>query len=252
MQIKMDTSQVDRYAEKLGTLHRSALPTAVRATLNGAAFEMKKNTLLSEASKAFTQRDRNFFKAFSRVDMAKGWDVDTMKATVGFMEKGLKGSNNYAVKNLEQQEEGGKIGGRSFIPMRTSRTGRSDRKKVKAGNRIEDIRNKRMTPINSRSGNRKQQFIKAAIYSLQHEDGLVLGHRASSGGRTLWRIESISQNTKSRKLHIKAVPIYNVKPNRSVSVKATNFVEKAAMKARKVMPEIFKHEAERQFKKHLG
>jgi hypothetical protein len=250
--IKFDTSQVDAYADKLGTLKRSALPTAVRATLNGAAFRMKKNTLLKEASKAFTQRDKNFFKAFSKVEMAKGWDVDQMVATVGFSERGLVGSNNYAVKNLEQQEDGGKIGGRSFIPMRTARSGNSSSKKVRANYRVSDLRKKKITEINRRSGSPKQQFIKAAMYALEHEDGLVLGHRTSSGGRTLWKIERITQNIKSRKLHIKAIPIYNVRANRSVSVKATNFVEKAAVRAKTVMPKIFQHEAERQFKKHLG
>jgi hypothetical protein len=85
--------------------------------LNKAAFDVKQNTMLKSAEASFVKRQPNFFKANSRVEMASGWDLDKMQATVGFNSSGLKGgSNNHAVEDLEQQERGGTIKSRSFIP----------------------------------------------------------------------------------------------------------------------------------------
>jgi hypothetical protein len=46
----------------------------------------------------FVKRQPNFFKRFSAVEMAKGFDVGTMSATIGMVRDGLKGgSGNRAV-----------------------------------------------------------------------------------------------------------------------------------------------------------
>jgi hypothetical protein len=248
MIFKIDISAVDDYAKVLSQLHRKHLPSAIRSTLNSAAFDVKKNTLLKSA-KRFTNRDKNFFKANSTVDMAKGFNVDRMEAAVGMYENKVKDkSTNYAVKDLEQQEEGGTIKGKTFIPMRTARTSRSPKRKTTTKARIGRLKGKTITKINPRSGNKSQQFIKAAFHSIQHEDGFVLGHRTKSGGRTVWKIEAISQSIKKRTLKIKAKPLYNFKKGRSIKVRGRHFMEKAAEKSAKKMEVIFKKEAERQIK----
>lgn len=250
---EIDSSAVDKYAEKLATLHKSALPTAIRNTLNKAAFNVKQGTLADSAKKNFVNRDKNFFKANSTVKMATGWDIAKMQSEVGMIEKGLQGgSNNYAIKDLEQQEHGGKIDGKSFIAMRGARTGKNTNKKVRSNARMGTIPSN-VTPINRRSGaSRSQQFIRAAMYAIKNSDGYVLGHQTKGGGRTLWKVDSVSINVKSRRMRIKATPLYNVKKDRSVKVKATHFMEEAAMKSAKGMPKTFERAAEFQIKKHLG
>lgn len=251
MKFELDTKGIEDYAKKLSRLHKSAVPTVVRNTLNGAAFDVKKRTLPSESEKAFVNRSKNFFKAFSTVDKADGWNISGMMATVGMSPKGLSGSNNYAVDDLEQQDHGGKITNKAFIPMKTARVGKSDSKIVSAQNRVSKLG--KITQMNKRTARtRQQQFVRAAIYAKSKGDGLVLGMPTKGGGRTLWRIDSIQMNIKSKRLQIKSTPIYNVKADRSVKVEGKGFMEKAATNSSKTMPETFRKEAERQFKKFLG
>lgn len=251
MIFEIDSSAVDKYAKQLTQLHRSALPIAIRNTLNGAAFNVKQGTLLEFAKKNFVNRDKNFFKANSTVKMATGFDIAKMESIVGMHEKNLAGNNNFAIKDLEQQEHGGKIGGKTFIAMRGARTGRNTNKKVRNNARMGSIPD-RVTSVNRRSASSKsQQFIRAAMYSLKHGDGYVLGHQTKGGGRTLWKIDSVSINLKNRRMKLKATALYNVKSNRSVSVKGKHFMEKAAEKSAKGMPIRFKREAEKQIKKYL-
>jgi hypothetical protein len=252
MEYSIDMSAVNDYARRLQRLHRSALPSAVRATLNNAVYDVKTNTMPKSAKKHFKERDKNFFKANSRFDKATGWNISSMKAVVGFVPRG---GTNKAVEDLEKQEHGGKITNKAFIAMKSARSGNSPLRKTRANARIATLRNKAITKTNSSGGHsKKQQFIRAAFYSMQHGGGLVLGGKTSKGGRTLFKIHSISSATKSRgaKLRIKAQALYNVKKGRSVSVSATNFMEQAAEKSALKMPMDFKREAERQFKKYLG
>lgn len=249
---EIDTSAVEKYAEQLIKLHRSALPTAIRATLNEAAYDVKTNTLQKSAKKNFINRDNNFFKANSTYEKATGWNIAAMQSSVGMFENKLKNkSTNYAVKDLEQQEHGGKIGGKAFIGMRNARTGRSTNKKIRGNARMSDIPNN-ITPLNRRSAkSRSQQFIRAAMYALKNSDGYVLGHQTKGGGSTLWKVDSISLNVKTRRMKLKATPLYNVKGGRTISVKATHFMKEASEKSAKKMPKTFNREAERQIKKYL-
>jgi len=64
-----------------------------------------------------------------------------MRATIGMVEASLKGSHNYSVKDLEQQELGGAIDKRSFIPLKGGRIGNSFGKNVRANARLSSINN---------------------------------------------------------------------------------------------------------------
>ncbi len=249
---EIDSSAVEKYAEKLATLHRSALPSAIRNTLNKAAFNVKQGTLHDSAKKNFINRDKNFFKANSTVKQATGFNIATMQSEVGMYEGKLQGENNYAVKDLEQQEHGGRIKSKSFIAMRTARTGKNTNKKVRANARMSTIPDN-VTSVNRKSARSKsQQFIRAAMYSLSKGNGYVLGHQTKGGGRTLWKIDSIAINIKTRRMRLIATPLYNVKANREVSVSGTHFMREAAQKSAKGIPITFKRAAEFQIKKHLG
>jgi hypothetical protein len=253
MEYSIDMSAVNDYAKRLERLHRSALPSVVRATLNNAVYDVKTNTMPKSAKKHFKERDKNFFKVNSRFDKATGWNISSMKAVVGFVPRG---DTNKAVEDLEKQEHGGKITNKAFIAMKSARTGNSPLRKTRSNARISTLRDKAITKTNSSGGHsKKQQFIRAAFYSMQHGNGLVLGGKTSKGGRTLFKIHSISSTTKSKgaRLKIKAQALYNVKKGRAVSITSpTHFMERATEKSALKMPLDFKREAERQFKKYLG
>lgn len=239
IEFEFNADEIKKYSEKLGTLHRSAFPSAVRSTLNGAAFDVKQRTMPESAKDNFVQRQPNFFKANSKVKQATGFDVDSMKSVVGFIP--TKGTN-HAVQDLEQQEHGGTIDGKSFIPMKSGRTGNSTNRTVKRQNRISTIQNL----IKAKKGNAKtegERFKKSAIHA--GVGGFVLSEK-----NVLWRINSVRRF--GRNTNLKMTPIQSFKKNRSIKVKATHFMLRAAEESSKKMPYIYKKEAEFQFKKHLG
>lgn len=227
MRLNINSDAAVVFTNKLEKLHRSALPVAIRQSLNSAAFDVKKRTMPKSAHKSFTVRQPNFFKANSRVEMASGFDVKTMRATVGFVEQKLKGNRNFAVKDLEQQEHGGNIKGRSLIPIDESRIGSSSTKPVRVKYRLNEIKN----VINSnkvKASNRKQKFIRAAFMSkkLYGSNSFVLGNIRSKGRLTLSYINSIRSTGK--KVEIKRTPVYSYEKGFVARVKPRNFMKRAS------------------------
>jgi len=254
--VVVDTREIESFAKKLGTLPKQALPSAVRNTLNSLAFDVKQRSLPISARKNFENRSKNFFKANSAVKQATGFNLQTMHSVVGMSEDRLQNKKtNYAVKDLEQQEEGGTIDKRSFVPMKQARTGNSNNKTVRVPNRMQAIKGKKITGMSSRIGkggnNKKQQFIRAAIYARTKEDGYVLGNKTAKGGQTLFRVDRFDHNIKTKKARFKFTPLYNVQAGRKVKVKATHFMEEAAKHTTKKTNAIFKKASEFQFQKHL-
>lgn len=242
MILNIDNNAAVKFTNKLEKLHKSALPNAVRSTLNSAAFDVKQKTMPESSKTTFVNRQPNFFKANSRVDMAKGWDLKQMKATVGFTEQGLKGGNNYAVKDLEQQEYGGTIKKKTFIPMDPARGG-NKAKPVRPVNRLSQI-NK---IVNSNKGfvkgkNKRERFIKSAIHA--GAGGYVIGNFDK---KTLFKIESLKRM--GNRTVIKKKPIYSFEEGRDVRVSATGFMKKASLKSANKMNEFYIREAEKQVKR---
>ena len=241
MQLNINTSALDAYAKKLKTLSRSAFPVAVRGALNSAAFDMKTNTLIQTSKKAFVNRTSTFFKANSRYEKASGFSVDSMQSTTGFYDNSLKGSpkeGNFAVSDLEQQETGGTIKKKGFIPMLGARSG-GVKTLVRANARLQKIRNVVIASKMGRS-NPKVNFILAA-------------HKAGKGGyflsnNMLWRVNALD-HTNSAKLNL--TPLYSFKKNRTVKVKPHRFVENAGEITMKKMDGYFIEEAKKQFEKAL-
>lgn len=240
----IDNTAVIKATKQLADFSKSGLPVAVRTALNSVAFDVKQRTMPMMAGQEFENRAPNFFKANSTVIMATGFDVGTMQSQVGFTEKNLKGVSNYAVKDLEQQEQGGNIGGRSLIPLTLARTGNSYKKAVRRMNRIENI--KKVVDTNKIQGiSRKQRFIKAALKA--GEGGYVLGNFMND--RYLYRINSIRINRLSNKVDIKQTPLYDYKKNRKVKVNATHFMREASLKSVGKMEFFYMVEAQKQLKK---
>jgi len=228
---EVNTHEIAVHVNRLDKMHRSALPNAVRGTLNGMAFDVKQNTMPKEATRTFENRDKNFFKAKSRVDPAKGWNVDQMRSTVGFV------GNEQAVEDLEQQERGGIIKGRAFIPTKQARTGTSNSKKVAKRNQMKQIRN--VVRVSDAKGKTPaQKYVKSAIHV--GVGGYLLR------GEQLLRVKSLKRVNNNR-WDIKTEFIYTYKRGRSIKVKRTAFMSRASELSGKKGIDIFIKEAERQF-----
>jgi hypothetical protein len=237
----IDSSAAVRLTNKLEKLHRSALPVAVRGTLNKAAFTVKQKTMPTVAKQTFVERKANFFKANSKVQMATGFDLNTMRSTVGFIHTNLS-YNNYAVEELEEQEYGGKIGHRTFVPTDEARRG-GNATPVRPGNRLRNIKgiiDSRKTPGYSR----KQKFVRAAIKA--GRGGHVIG---GIRNRMLYRIERVRRI--GRRTIIEQRPLYSYDKGRSVSIQATGFMRKATMQSANNLNKFYAEEAKRVFARHM-
>jgi hypothetical protein len=224
MRIDLNTNEVVKFTATLEQLRKTALPNAVRGTLNDAAFDVKQKTMLAESRAAFVNRSPNFFRANSTVSKATGVDVNQMRSTVGFMEDRLRlGTNNFSVKDLEQQEHAGNIGGKSFIPTDEARTN-GYRSLVKPANRLSKIlKGNKIVVAKNLGGTKKQAFVKAI-----HKAG-VGGYVQGSnikGETLLWSVDSINGPNR-----FSLTPLYTYRSGRKVGVKGTGFMEVATLKS---------------------
>ena len=99
----IDDTQLLRFNKKLRNMHRAAFPTAVRSTLNDAAFDVKSVTMPKEFQNQFTIRNRTFLSSHSGVTKAAGWDIASMESHAGIMPRG-----STSAEELRHQELGGK------------------------------------------------------------------------------------------------------------------------------------------------
>lgn len=249
--IKLDvnTASVYRFSQKLGDMHRSALPVAIRTALNSAAFDVKQNTMPQYASSTFTERKKTFFKSASKVNQAKGFDISKMQATVGFLPTT---KNKQAVEDLEKQEHGGTIEHRKLVPMDSARVGNTNTGLIRAKARLSVIKSDKFLKASDvKANSKKQQFIRAAIKAknLNANNAFVLGN-SNKGKMTLSRIDSISFNKKARTIKIKRTPLYTINESGKVSVARTNFMKRAALETSLNLERYFINAAIAQFKKY--
>lgn len=228
--INMDAAVV--MTNKLEKLHRSALPVAVRSTLNSAAFDLKQKSLLQVTSKTFEQRKKTFFKATSKVKKAKGFDVKTMASVVGF----IGGDKNQAIDDLEAQERGGHIKGRSFVPLKGARKGNSNKGLVEAKFRTTKFKNV-IRAGKQKGGSKGARFIKAAMKA--GKGGNVIGQNG-----ILFRVTKMNKSAK--KFKFKAKPIYDFKKGRSAKIKSTHFMKRSAIMSSKKLVKFFNIEGRKQ------
>lgn len=236
MQLNINTDAAVKFTNTLEKLHKSALPVAIRESLNGAAFDVKTKTMPSKAASTFISRTKGdqFFKANSKVDKATGFNVNGMIAGVGFFEnKLINQSTNWAVKDLEQQEDSGIINLKTFIPTVFARQGGTKKGLVKPNFRLNKIRPK-IVNANTLSGkNERQKYV-------------IASHKAGIGGfvlykRMLWQIKSFKANAK-----IERIPIYSVTKGRNVKVKGTQFMKLASLESNKKLEGYYIAEAKKQ------
>lgn len=218
---------------KLEQLHRSALPLAVRGTLNDMAFDVKTRTLDASAKTSFLHhRSPTFFKRFSGVNRATGWNIEAMHADVGMTAEGGGASElaaRMAVKNMEQQEEGGKID-----------TGLDYLKAARGGNNDNTVRGKRrwsgMGKLSNgnftwkgkqalNGGTTKSRMINSMFMSAATGKVMLV----KQGGRNLYILVDSIKKLKSGKFDIKSKLLYISRNDNNKAVTATHFSRRAAM-----------------------
>ena len=234
MLLDVNTNALNGFSNILKGLHKSAFPSAVRDTLSLAARDVKTKTM-PETSDDFIHRTPTFFKANSKVDFATGYNVNSMSATVGFFEnKLINGTTNYSIKDLEEQEDGGTINMKTFIPTVHARKGKTKKGLVKPNFRLNKIREKGLINANKLSGkNERQKYLIAA--NMAGVGGFVIYKRM------LWRINSLRKKSK-----VERTPIYSVSKGRNIKVKNTQFMKLASLKTANKMEGYYLGHAKKQ------
>lgn len=241
--ISIDFKAWDKFGAQLNKLGRTGMPVAIRQTLTGAAFDVKKNTMPDTAKREFTQRKPSFFQANSKAAAATGFDINAMQSAVGFMPK--NGNIQQAIEDLAMQERGGQIAGRSFIAMDTARTGRSNKKSVRANARIKAINGGKFASTKDVEGTSEgQRFIKSVYFV--GVGGFVLADY--NGKRFLWRVNSLNRNSAGG---LKLTPLYAYEKDRAVQVDKTDFMREASLKSGDKIAKNYQDNMRKQLEKYL-
>ncbi len=243
--LDVNNDEVVNFTNKLEKLHKSDYPIAVRGTLNDLAFDVKQKSLLRKVNKTFVTRSPGFFKKYSGVEKATGFEVNKMHSKVGIVP-----GNNIAAKNLEKQEKGGMVPKRSYIYMNQARVSRSHRKRVRKGNYLNDKNKVKGAPSVSRRS-RASNFVAAAIVGLKFNKFVL---HDTSTSKTAYLIKSISLTGKGRKrkANIRTVPIADYEYNRAVQLKPMPFLLPASKESLKNAGKYYIKNAEKRFKKRIA
>lgn len=237
-QINIDTHEITKLTEALRGLHRSSFPNAVRTTLNDLAFDTKQNQLLSQAKNTFIVRAPTMFKKFSSVNKATGWEVGSMDAEAGML-------NKDAGKTFNKQEDGGTYG-HSYIKFTQTRgTGKGKNKRTRRIPKRDYIDNLDVLDITRTKTirTRKSRFVADAFMAIKLNK-LVLFNRI------IMRVNSIKK-TNEGKVKINTDPLYTFEKKQPVRVKSVKFVEKSAMKSIKKADRFYMRAVNHEFKKHF-
>ncbi len=250
----INSTQIRALTSKLESMHRSALPVAVRETLNQTAFDVKKVELIKETGAKFTKRSPSFFKAFSKVKKATGFNISQMQATVGMVDRKPGGGSEQAGRNMTPRQRGGRIPGRSLIPLNRSRVANNVKKRVKPANRLSNLKpdfaNLVDTELNTAKKSR-QRFVRSSLYAVtRFGPGALLKHRGEDGKTRIYRIQKVGSNVKTRRFFLATDPIYSFERGRSVEAgKVVPFTKNAAKRSAGKMNKFFLQQAKRQFKR---
>lgn len=241
----VNNDDVINLTAKLEKISKSAFPSAVRNTLNNAAFDMKTKGLLNSANKNFsTVRSPSFFRKFSRFEKAEGFNVNKMSSRVGFVD-----NNDPAIKKvvagLQKHEIGGLIDDGARY-LKDSRTSGSYSKRVRRANYYNKA--KVITGRNKGAGGTRKSKFVARMFRAHKEDKPMFLNSAK--GNILVKVASISRSKDGVKSRLKFLMMSRSKT--PVRISRNGFVTDAGMDQRKKLPKYYKKNAEYQFSKILN
>lgn len=240
--ITVNTDSLVGMQKKLQELNRSAFPVAIRNTLNNSAFDVKQNTLTKSAQKNFPHlKQKRFFKAFSGVEKATGFNIHKMAAKVGMLDMGKASARN-AVQNMEKQEIGGVIND-GFSYLKAARGEKQNgfvrRENYYDKNKVISGRSK----VGRNRGTHKSKFVARAYKAFKEDKPMFLN---SMKGNFLVKVQRI-RKTKKGKLTIKMKLL--MKERETVNIKPTHFVEEAAVETQSKISAMYLKEGEKQINK---
>lgn len=246
--LNVNNKEVIKHTARLEKLHRSAFPSAVRGTLNTMAFN-DKQMIPKVAKKKFITRSPNFFKAFTTVQKAQGWSVNKMHSITGI--NANKGSK--VAKGLEAQEHGGTLKGRKLLTHQDSRVSKNRNKKVSTRARF-DRRggmHDATRALKSHNGSRSSKFVAAVMSTAKAGKTDMLLRSKTNRNGIVYEVKNVSQNIKTRKVKFRIKKLYTYRDNPNTKVAPTRFMSDSAKIIHKQVYNIYKKEAEFQFKKAL-
>lgn len=228
--------------ERLKQLHRSGYPLAIRGTLNAAAFDVKTRTLDDSATQNFIRRSPTFFKRFSGVNRAQGFEINSMRATVGMTAGAGAGAARAqtAIHNMAKQESGGKIT-EGLDYLAAARTSRDLDRPVSTNKRFD--RTNIVRGKFKRAGTNTKSRKVAAAYVALREDKY---QKVKIGQRNFYRQVTSINKTKKGRVKIKSRLIYVSRSGSIAPVKATHFSREAAERTQPRIPQFFNVEAQKQ------
>lgn len=231
---------------KLERMRKSAFPSAIRSTLNDSAFIMKKENILDSAKKNMVVRNPTFFRKFTGVKRATGFDVNKMQSEVGFKNTDpnpIKGKK--AIEGMEYNEVGGTDNTGAMYMKSTrgarglvKRNSRFDKSKITRSYLYSNIKTKKQ-------GNKS--FVSRAYASLNDKKPVFVN--AKSGARYLVQVKSIKRGTKGSRIDIKLDFLMRHREKFNARAKATHFNKEAALKTQKSIDDFYVKNAEFQFNK---
>jgi hypothetical protein len=241
--ITVDAKGILELASSLTEVHRAAFPNAVRFSLNDLAFDVKKNTLMPSIHNTdMTIRSESFFRKYSGVEKATGWDISAMQSQVGMMPSLGAGTADKAVERLKEQEGGGTLK-HSFVPLENVRSGQTRRGRVRRKNQMSNILIFRKVDAGD-----KQGFIRAITATGIEKGGTGKGI-AVLYGKVLYEVVGFKRDRKLNKIYLHVNRLYAYEENRQVNLRPKKFVEHAALLSIPKFQEIFNVNAERQLAK---
>lgn len=225
---------------KLERLNKSAFPSAVRSTLNDAAFEHKRVNLPLSAKANMDVKNPSFFRKYTGVKRAAGFNVSSMYAEAGFSPSNeIKAKK--ALEGMQKNEIGGSDddGGMYIGKSRTSRGLVKKNARFKNSNVARGYKNAK------RGGKSNMQRLVAS----KLEDKPVFIN--TKNGRFLVKVRSIASGRKDKKVDIKLDFLMRHRKQHVARTKPTHFVKEAAIKTSKQIDGFYSKNATFQFNKVL-
>lgn len=230
---------------KLEKLNKQGFPNAVRSTLSDAAFAMKKTNILESAKQNMTVRNPSFFRKFTGVNRAQGWDVKTMQSEVGFVNTDPdKKKGKKAIEGMESNEVGGSDNTGAMY-LGKARGQNSLKRKVRVRNRYDkkNLAQGHVKRIRTRGG---QSNVMAMMAGWQ--EGKPIFIRGKSGIGYVVEVKSVF-NMATGKRDFKVDFLMRSRKKKVANAKATHFNAQAALKTQKQIEVFYAKNSEYQFSK---
>lgn len=235
---------------KLERLNKSAFPSAVRSSLNDASFSMKQKEILGSAKRNMTIRNPSFFRKFTSVKRATGFDVNSMYSEVGFKNTDpnpIKGKK--AIEGMESNEVGGSDDTGAMY-LGKARASNSLKKKVRVKNRY-DRKNLAQGHIKSIRNTKKGKRSSVMAMIASYEEKKPVFIRAKSGIAYVVEVKEMNYNMITKKRTFKVDFIMRSRKKNVANAKATHFIKESAIATSKNMDDFYLRNATFQFNKVL-